>query len=44
MSVWEFQAATAGWIKANVPEPEGALSTAEEDRIWASMVEDGLVH
>lgn len=44
MSMWEFQAAVAGWMKAHVPEDAGAASDAELENVWADMVADGVVH
>ncbi|WP_312530738.1 hypothetical protein [Paracoccus sp. (in: a-proteobacteria)] len=38
-SLWEFEAATAGWIEANVPEEEGKISADEEDDLWQGVMD-----
>jgi len=34
MSMFQFFAAVDGWMKANVPEDENALSETERDALW----------
>ncbi|BCH59777.1 hypothetical protein [Agrobacterium vitis] len=34
MSMFQFFAAVDGWMKANVPEEENALSERERDDLW----------
>jgi hypothetical protein len=45
MSMWEFHAATEGWLSANIPDRDGgAMSAAEKDDIWQMMKAQGYVH
>ncbi|MVA21099.1 hypothetical protein GOZ94_19325 [Agrobacterium vitis] len=34
MSMFQFFAAVDGWMKANVPEEETALSEREREELW----------
>ena len=43
MSLWEFQAAVAGWMRANVPD-DGKDDHADTDALWSMMQERGYVH
>lgn len=38
-SVWEFEQALAGWMEAHVPDEAGKMSQAEQDEVWAWMME-----
>ena len=42
MSVWQFDCALAGYIDANTPD-EGGMSKAEQDAVWAWMLEKDAV-
>lgn len=44
MSVWEFGAASAGWLSAHTPAREGELSAAEEDALFDLIMERPSVH
>ncbi|MGV2123712.1 hypothetical protein ACQZ4R_11545 [Agrobacterium vitis] len=34
MSLFQYFSALDGWMAANVPEDEGALSEKEKDNLW----------
>lgn len=34
MSMWQFMAAIDGYVKANTPEDNQGLSTAEKEELW----------
>lgn len=36
-SMWEFDAAVAGWIAANTPDDK-SISQEEEDNLWQGVV------
>lgn len=38
-SIWEFEAAVAGWVTANCPEEQGGMSAEDEDELWAGVME-----
>ena len=37
--MWEFQAATAGWANANIPDNDKSLSPERIEELWA-LVKD----
>lgn len=41
MSVWQFNAAVAGYVRAHAPEGGAGLSESEEDRLWARIKDMG---
>ncbi|SIT74763.1 hypothetical protein [Pontibaca methylaminivorans] len=38
-SLWQFNAAVAGWITANTTETPGEMTQADEDDIWEGVME-----
>lgn len=44
MSLWEFRAATGGYLRAHAPEDQSALSATEEEALWSFMEERAHVH
>lgn len=44
MSVFEFNAAVTGYLRAHAPEDKTAISPAEEDALWEFIQERPHVH
>lgn len=41
MSVWEFQAAVDGYLRANGAESNGGLTDADEEELWQMIQSEG---
>ena len=44
MSVFEFNAAVTGYMRAHVPDDAKGMSSAEEDALWEFIQERPHVH
>jgi len=39
LSVWEFDAAVAGWVEANSTKAGGRLTAEDENDLWQGVME-----
>lgn len=37
-SLWQFNAAVAGWIRANTTEDDRQMTPEEEDDLWQGII------